>query len=50
VERCFREAGVPAGTPTLPPPDAAARPLEEIERAMSEYGHHNVGPPLGAND
>ena len=50
VERCFREAGLPADTPTLPPAAAAPRPMEEIEQALRAYGHVNVGPPLGPDD
>jgi len=46
MERCFREGGVPADTPTLPPADAPTRPLDEIEQAMRAHGHNNVGPPL----
>ena len=47
MERCFREGGVPADTPTLPL-DAPARPLDEIEQAMR--AHNNVGPPLAPDD
>ncbi len=49
-EHCFRNAGLPAAAPTLPPPDAPSRTLEEIEAAMAAHGHHNVGPPLGPDD
>jgi quercetin dioxygenase-like cupin family protein len=50
MERSFREAGVPAGAPTLPPADAPTRPFEEFEEALRAYGHDNVGPPLGPDD
>ena len=50
MERCFREGGVPADAPTLPPADAPTRPLDEIEQAMRAHGHNNVGPPLGPGD
>ena len=49
-EHCFRNGGVPAAAPTLPPPDAPTRPMEEIEAAMTAYDHKNVGPPLGPDD
>ena len=50
MEDCFRKAGVPAATATLPPPDAPARPMEVIEEVMRTHDHHNVGPPLGPDD
>ena len=50
VDHCFRNAGLPAAAPTLPPPDAPARPLEEIEEVMRNHGHHNFGPPMGPDD
>jgi quercetin dioxygenase-like cupin family protein len=50
MERCFREGGVPADNPTLPPADAPTRPLDEIEQAMRAHGHNNVGAPLGRDD
>jgi hypothetical protein len=50
MDQCFREAGLPAASPTLPPADAPTRPLEEIERAMRDHGHDNFGPPLGPHD
>jgi quercetin dioxygenase-like cupin family protein len=50
MEDCFRKAGLPAATPSLPPPDAPARPMEVIEEVMRTHDHHNVGPPLGPGD
>ncbi len=50
TEDCFRKAGLPAHTATLPPPDAPARPIEVIEGVMRTHDHHNVGPPLGRDD
>jgi quercetin dioxygenase-like cupin family protein len=50
MEDCFRKAGLPADTATLPPPDAPARPMEVIEEVMRTHDHHNVGPPLGPDD
>ena len=50
LEHCFRNAGLPAAAPTLPPPEAPARPMEVIEQVMRTHDHHNVGPPLGPDD
>jgi len=50
MDECFRNAGVPAASPTLPPADAPARPLAEVEEAMRKYGHDNWGPPMGLDD
>lgn len=50
MEDCFRNAGLPADTATLPPPDAPDRPIEVIEEVMRTHDHHNVGPPLGPDD
>jgi quercetin dioxygenase-like cupin family protein len=50
IEGLFREAGLPAATPTLPPVGAPSRPLEEVQRLMHVYHHENVGPPLGPGD
>jgi quercetin dioxygenase-like cupin family protein len=50
IEDCFRKAGLPADTATLPPPDAPARPMEVIEEVMRTHDHHNVGAPLGPDD
>ena len=50
MEDCFRKAGLPADSATLPPPDAPARPMEVIEEVMRTHDHHNVGPPLGPDD
>jgi quercetin dioxygenase-like cupin family protein len=50
MDHCFRNAGLPAGAPSLPPPDAPTRLMEEVEQAMRAHGHNNVGPPLGPAD
>lgn len=50
MEHCFRNAGLPAAAPTLPPADAETRPLEEIERAMLNHGQEFFGPPMGPDD
>lgn len=50
MDRCFRNAGLPADAATLPPADAPTRPLEEIEVAMRNHGHDNFGPPMGPDD
>jgi quercetin dioxygenase-like cupin family protein len=50
MDHCFRNAGLPAAGPMLPPPDAPTRPLEEMEEAMRNHGHDNFGPPLGPDD
>jgi quercetin dioxygenase-like cupin family protein len=50
MDRCFRLAGLPAESPTLPPPDAPTRPFDEIEAILAANSHHNVGPPMGPDD
>jgi len=50
MEHCFRNAGLPAAAPTLPPADAETRPLEEIERSMLNHGQEFFGPPMGPDD
>jgi len=50
LDRLFRDAGVPASTPTLPPADAPAPSPEEIDRIFRLHRHDNVGPPLGPDD
>jgi quercetin dioxygenase-like cupin family protein len=50
LDRLFRDAGVPASTPTLPPDDAPGPSPEEIERIFRLHRHDNVGPPLGPDD
>ena len=50
MDHCFREAGVSADRPTLPPPDVPIRPFEEIEAILAANSHHNVGPPMGPDD
>jgi quercetin dioxygenase-like cupin family protein len=50
MDHCFRHAGMPAVSPTLPPPDAPTRPFEEIEAILAANSHHNVGPPMGPDD
>jgi quercetin dioxygenase-like cupin family protein len=50
LDRLFRDGGVPAATPTLPPPDAPGPSPEELDRVFRAHRHDNVGPPLGPND
>ena len=50
MDRCFRLAGLPAKSPTLPPPDAPTRPIDELEAILAANSHHNVGPPIGPDD
>jgi len=50
MDRCFRLAGLPAESPTLPPPDAPTRRVDELEAILAANSHHNVGPPMGPDD
>jgi hypothetical protein len=50
MEDCFRKAGFPTHSATLPPPEAPSRPTDVIEGVMRTHDHHNVGPPLGPGD
>ena len=50
MDHCFRNAGMPADSPTLPPPDAPTRPFDEIEAILAANSNHNVGPPMGPDD
>jgi quercetin dioxygenase-like cupin family protein len=49
LDRLFRDAGVAALAPTLPPPDAGPSP-ETVEQALRAHRHDNFGPPLGPDD
>jgi quercetin dioxygenase-like cupin family protein len=50
LERLFREAGVPATAPTLPPADTPRPAPEELARIFSANGQVSLGPPLGPAD
>ena len=50
LERLVRDAGVPARTPTLPPPDLPQSSIEEVEAIFRAHGQVTLGPPLGPND
>jgi len=50
IEQLFRDGGVPAQAPTLPPPDAPRPAPEEIERIFAANALEIVGPPLGPED
>ena len=50
IERFVREASVPAGAPTLPPPDAPRPTPEEVERIYRKHECIEVGPRLGPDD
>jgi quercetin dioxygenase-like cupin family protein len=49
IDRLFRDAGIPAGSPTLPPAGAGPSP-EVVEQALRRHRHDNFGPPLGPDD
>ena len=46
IELFVRELSIPAGAPTLPPPDAPRPSPETIAGAFEAHGQLNVGPPL----
>jgi quercetin dioxygenase-like cupin family protein len=50
IERMVRDGSVPAGEPTLPPPDAPRPSQEEIEATFERHGQVTLGPPLGPED
>lgn len=50
LEGLYRDAGVPAGALTLPPPDAPRPSPEEMRRIFAANGQVNVGPALGPDD
>jgi quercetin dioxygenase-like cupin family protein len=50
IERFAREAGVPAQTATLPPPDTPRPSPEALLTIEQEHGLERHGPPLGPND
>jgi quercetin dioxygenase-like cupin family protein len=49
LDRLFRDAGVPAHSATLPPPDAGPAP-EIVEQALRTHRHDNLGPPIAPLD
>ena len=50
MDQCFRNAGLPAAAPSLPPPDADMRPVEEVGKLMLSHGQEVFGPPMGVDD
>jgi quercetin dioxygenase-like cupin family protein len=46
LDRFVRDASIPAGAPTLPPPDATRPSAEERARIEEAHGQVNLGPPL----
>jgi quercetin dioxygenase-like cupin family protein len=50
LEGLYRDAGVPADAPTLPPPDTPRPAREELERIFAAHGQVAYGPPLGPDD
>jgi quercetin dioxygenase-like cupin family protein len=46
LERFVRDGSTPAGSATLPPPDAPRPTAEELDRVFRDHGQINVGPPL----
>jgi quercetin dioxygenase-like cupin family protein len=50
LEHLYREAGVPAKAPTLPPPDTPRPSSKELARIFGAHGQVNLGPPLGQDD
>jgi quercetin dioxygenase-like cupin family protein len=50
LERLYRDAGVPAAEPTLPPPGTPRPSPEQMQRIFAANGQVNLGPPLGPDD
>jgi quercetin dioxygenase-like cupin family protein len=50
LERMVRDGAVPAGSPTLPPPDAPRPSPEELDRIFEHHGQKNLGSALGPDD
>jgi quercetin dioxygenase-like cupin family protein len=50
LERLFRDAGVPASAPTLPPADTPRPAPAELEEIFRTHGQVTLGPPLGPAD
>jgi hypothetical protein len=50
MDHGFRNAGLPAAAPTLPPAEAPTRPLEEIEEAFNHAQMTTFGPQMGPDD
>jgi quercetin dioxygenase-like cupin family protein len=50
IEGLFRDGGVSATAPTLPPADTPRPSGEELARIFEANGVMNLGPPLGPDD
>ena len=50
LEALYRDAGVPADAPTLPPPDTPRPTPDELQRIFAAHGQVQYGPPLGPED
>jgi quercetin dioxygenase-like cupin family protein len=50
LERFVRDASVPAGAATLPPPDAPRPTTEEVEQIYRKHACIEVGPRLNPDD
>jgi quercetin dioxygenase-like cupin family protein len=50
LEQLFRDAGVPATEPTLPPPDTPRPSPEEMAEIFERNGQRSLGPPIGPDD
>jgi quercetin dioxygenase-like cupin family protein len=50
LEHMYREGGVPASAPTLPPRDTPRPSREELARIFARHGQVTLGPPLGPDD
>jgi quercetin dioxygenase-like cupin family protein len=50
IERMVRDASVPAGAPTLPPPEAPRPSPDELTAIFEAHSQVITGPPLGPDD
>jgi quercetin dioxygenase-like cupin family protein len=50
LEHMYRDAGVPATAPTLPPHGTPRPSPEALARIFSAHGQVRLGPPLGPDD
>jgi quercetin dioxygenase-like cupin family protein len=50
LERMIRDAAVPAGAPTLPPPDTPRPAPDHLAQIFDRHGQANLGAPLGPDD
>jgi quercetin dioxygenase-like cupin family protein len=50
LEGLYRDAGVPADAPTLPPQDTPRPSPDELQRIFAAHGQVQHGPPLGPDD